>query len=132
MGPLAALLDVHAAAEEEVFYPRLLAKGDDAQDETSDAINDHNQIRDAVAAAGRATVDSTEWWEAVGRAREQNSDHMAEEERGALADFRTHTASETRDRLGGQFSAFKEHHAGGHELKVTDKDPQAYVAKKSS
>jgi hemerythrin HHE cation binding domain-containing protein len=33
--PLAALLDVHAAAEEVIFYPQLLRRGDDdAEDET--------------------------------------------------------------------------------------------------
>lgn len=47
--PLAALLDVHAVAEEVVFYPELLRRGDDdAEDETVDAIGDHNDIRDGV------------------------------------------------------------------------------------
>lgn len=30
--PLAALLEVHAAAEEAIFYPQLLRRGEDAED----------------------------------------------------------------------------------------------------
>ena len=49
--PLATRLDTHADAEENVFYPALLAHGDagNPEDETDDAIGDHNSIRDAVA-----------------------------------------------------------------------------------
>lgn len=125
--PLGELLDLHAAAEEAVFYPGLLARGDDADAETTDAIADHNAIRDAVRAAGAAEVASAAWWQAVERAREQNSDHMGEEERGALADFRAHTGADRRDALGAEFSAFKAEHAGGR-LQTNDKDPQRYVA----
>src|ERR1700761_1948142 len=51
--PLALRLDTHADAEETVFYPQLLAVGNsgDPEDETEDAIGDHNKIRDAVAEA---------------------------------------------------------------------------------
>ena len=53
---LAAFLEVHAAAEEAIFYPVLLQVGIAArrragvEDETLDAIHDHNDIRDAVRA----------------------------------------------------------------------------------
>jgi hypothetical protein len=42
--PLAARLDVHALAEEKIFYPQLLEHGDNPEDETLDAIGDHNEI----------------------------------------------------------------------------------------
>ena len=54
---LGARLDMHADAEETVFYPALLKLGGsddpgnpeaDPEDETEDAITDHNAIRDAV------------------------------------------------------------------------------------
>ena len=38
--------------------------------------------------AERHPVGSDAWWESVGRARVANDEHMAEEEREALADFR--------------------------------------------
>ncbi len=125
--PLGELLDLHASAEERVFYPALLARGDRAKDQTLDAIKDHNAIRDAVEAARVAAPDSAEWWQAVGEAREQNSDHMGEEERGALADFRIHADQELRDELGAQFVSYKEEHAGGR-LDPSDTDPERYVA----
>jgi hypothetical protein len=52
-------------------------------------------IRDA----GRHRVGSEQWWHSVRGAREANSDHMAEEEREALADFRRHAS--LQDRLRG-------------------------------
>jgi hypothetical protein len=57
-GRLASFLELHAAAEEEIFYPALLQAGlaarqaSGAESETLDAIHDHNEIRDAVAEAG--------------------------------------------------------------------------------
>lgn len=126
--PLGTLLDLHAAAEEEVFYPRLVRRGADGAEETTDAIKDHNQIRDAVADAATVPVGGEVWWDAVGRARVQNSDHMAEEERGALADFRRNVDEGLRHQLGARFAAFKEEHAGGRRLEAEDKDPEGYVA----
>src|SRR3981081_1820459 len=53
--PLADLLECHASEEEEIFYPVLLKRGsDEAPEETEDAIRDHNDIRDAIRAAGGA------------------------------------------------------------------------------
>ncbi|MFN2451094.1 MAG: hemerythrin domain-containing protein [Candidatus Dormibacteria bacterium] len=126
--PLAELLDVHAAAEETVFYPELLRRAADADDETVDAIKDHNKIRDAVAAAAAEAVGSDGWWKAVQNGRKENGDHMAEEEREGLADFRAEVGADIRDQLGARFIAFKEAHAGRRSLVVEDKDPTQYVA----
>jgi hypothetical protein len=96
--PLADKLDVHAYIEEKVFYPQLLRRGvDDPEGETLDAIGDHNDIRDGVRDADAAAVGSDEWWAGVGRAREANDDHMAEEEREGLSDFRRHAPIADRD-----------------------------------
>ena len=68
--PLATRLDTHAEAEETIFYPVLLALGkQDPEEETDDAIRDHNKIRDAVAEAAKHRVGTQVWFEAVGRAR---------------------------------------------------------------
>ncbi|HEV7974328.1 hemerythrin domain-containing protein [Amycolatopsis sp.] len=125
--PLAAFLDLHAVAEEEVFYPNLLRRGDDAEDETVDAVGDHNDIRDAVHEAERHPIDSDEWWKAVHDARMANSEHMAEEEDEALADFRRNASAELRDDLGRRFAEFKKAHPGARDLDTGDKDPQGYV-----
>ena len=81
-GPgLAVFLEVHAAAEEEIFYPELvklalaprpLAR---AEPETIDAIYDHNEIRDAIAAVRPHRVGSPDWRDAIAavNARERRS-----------------------------------------------------------
>ena len=129
--PLADFLELHAAAEEKVFYPELLRKGDDAEDEADDAISDHNKIRDAVRASRDEQVGSDGWWDAVREARHQNGDHMAEEEEGALADFRANTSREQRAALGADFDAFCREHAGLRDLHPHDQDPEHYIEKHS-
>ena len=126
--PLAALLDLHAVAEEELFYPQLLRKGtDDPEEATLDAIGDHNDIRDGVHEAEAAEFGSPEWWTGVTKAREANDEHMAEEEREGIADFRQHASVELRESLGEQFARFFVEHPTTSGVNVSDKDPQDYV-----
>ncbi|MBA3745117.1 hemerythrin domain-containing protein [Sporichthya sp.] len=132
-GPLADLLDVHAVAEERIFYPVLLRKGDsdksdegDAVDETLDAIGDHNDIRDATRAAARHRPGSDAWWEAVNQARTENTEHMGEEEDEALADFRRNTTRAQRAELGRKFTEFKAAHTAA-DLDTSGQDPERYV-----
>src|SRR4051812_28103904 len=73
-GPLADLLEVHASAEEAIFYPELIRRGSDAEEETLDAANDHNDIRDGVRDAAAHPVGSPSWHAAVRRARVANSE----------------------------------------------------------
>ncbi|HEY6421988.1 MAG TPA: hemerythrin domain-containing protein [Pseudonocardiaceae bacterium] len=126
--PLATLLEVHAAAEEAILYPQLLRRGDDAEDETVDAIGDHNDIRDGVREVARHPIGSSAWWAGVRQTRMANSDHMAEEEDEALADFRRNTPPDVREELGRQFLEFKTVHADARDLDTSDKDPQGYVS----
>lgn len=126
--PLADHLDVHAVAEEEIFYPQLLRRGgDEAEDETLDAIGDHNDIRDGVHAAARHPIGTDAWWEAVASARDANDEHMSEEENEGLPDFRLHAAGGLREALGLQFTSFMARHKGARNLDVGDKDPETYV-----
>ncbi len=125
--PLARHLDVHAVAEEAIFYPQLLAKGENPEDETLDAIGDHNDIRDGAHDAARHPVGTDEWWAAVGRARQANDEHMAEEEEEALSDFRRQAASGLREALGKRWTDFLAEHRGATGIDTEDKDPQGYV-----
>jgi hemerythrin HHE cation binding domain-containing protein len=126
--PLANLLEVHAAAEEAIFYPKLLRRSDDGEDETIDAIGDHNDIRDGVREAARHPIGSAQWWDGVRHARAANSSHMAEEEADALPDFRRNTPLSVRVNLGHEFLKFKTDHSDVERLDTSDKDPQAYVS----
>jgi hypothetical protein len=57
-----------------------------------------------------------------------NSEHMAEEEDEALADFRRNASLSVREDLGRQFLKFKTDHADAGKLDTSDKDPQGYVS----
>ncbi len=130
-GRLRALLDAHAEAEERIFYPRLMQVGTGGNDapsaaeETEDAIKDHNEIRDTAAAVDEETVGSDAWFTAVGKANEANGDHMAEEERQGLTDFRRHASLAERHALGVRFASFEAQHLQGVE--PVDKDPKQWV-----
>jgi hypothetical protein len=128
---LATFLELHAAAEEEIFYPELLQVGLAAhrsagvEGETLDAIHDHNEIRDAVAEVGRHPVGSDAWFAAVGAANLANSDHMAEEEREGLTDFRRLAGLQRRHQLAVAFAAFEARNFAG--VPAVDRDPAGYV-----
>ncbi len=128
---LAAFLELHAEAEEEIFYPQLLRVGQRAgrigvtEEETLDAIHDHNDIRDAVAAVADQEVGSDGWYAAVAAANLANSDHMGEEEREGLTDFRREASLQLRHELAVAFAAFEARHFAG--VQPVDKDPAEYV-----
>jgi hypothetical protein len=128
---LASFLDLHAEAEERLFYPALLHLGKGTggihtpAEETEDAIHDHNDLRDAVAKVAEHAVGGDAWYEAIAVANKANGDHMAEEEREGLTDFRRSASLQTRHDLGVAFAAFEASHILGVE--PIDKDPREYV-----
>jgi hypothetical protein len=130
-GRLARFLEVHAKAEEDLFYPALLRVGEgaggkkDARAETLDAIKDHNEIRDAVAAAAGHAPGSPPWRDAVAAANAANGEHMDEEERQGLADFRRTASLEARHDLAVRFAVFEAQHVNG--VAAVDVDPRLYV-----
>jgi Hemerythrin HHE cation binding domain len=130
---LAVFLEVHAAAEEKIFYPELLRAGliagrtgaAEAEEETLDAISDHNDIRDTIAAVAGHQPGTSGWFEAVAAVNVANGDHMAEEEREGLTNFRRHVGLQLRQELAQAFIAFEAANFAG--VPVVDKDPGAYV-----
>ena len=130
-GRLKDLLDAHAEAEERFFYPELLKTGigaadaDDAEDETRDAIGDHNDIRDTGEKVQNYDVGSPEWFAAVADCQVANSDHMGEEERQCLVDFRKRNSLEVRHNLGVKFLEFQSNHLTG--VNVVNKNVDDYV-----
>ncbi len=126
------LLEAHAEAEERVFYPALLKSGKGAADaksaeeETEDAIEDHNDIRDAGAAVAAEDLASPEWFEALAALDQANGDHMAEEERQGLADMRINFSLQQRHDLAVKFVSFMSRHRDG--VQPVDKDPATYIA----
>ena len=128
---LAAVLETHAEAEERHFYPALLRVGKGAggkrssRSETTDAIKDHNEIRAAVRSVQKQRVGTKAWFGAVTAADKANGDHMAEEEREGLSDFRRHATLKRRHELAVAFVVFEALHVTG--VRPKDKSPTGYV-----
>jgi hypothetical protein len=129
---LAILLETHAEAEERYFYPHLLRVGtgaadaDSVDEEVEDAVKDHNEIREGIRKAAAADTGSDEWWAAVVDCREANSEHMAEEERQDLADFRLHADLALRHDIAVKFLRFESINAATG-VPPKDKEPEQYV-----
>ena len=68
---------------------------------------------------------SAEWYAAVAAANLANSDHMAEEEREGLTDFRHLASLQRRHDLAVAFIRFETQHYAG--VPPVDKDPEGYV-----
>ena len=124
---LSTRLEVHAAAEETLFYPRLLKDDPDAVDDTKDALRDHNEIRDAIRDAEGHGVGDDRWWHAVNDAEKANDEHMDEEEKGPLIEFDDAASTAEQAELASAFTAFEAEHAGARGISVVDKDPDEYV-----
>ncbi|AYJ85570.1 cation-binding protein [Sphingomonas paeninsulae] len=128
---LSAFLEVHAETEERFFYPALMRVGrkanrtEEVEDESLDAIKDHNEIRDAVAAV-ESEINGTEaWFKAVAAANKANGDHMAEEEREGLTEFRRLAPLALRHDLAVSFISFETTNVDG--VVPIDKDPKKWV-----
>lgn len=134
---LAILLENHAEAEERYFYPELLELGTgaadapDAEDETDDALHDHNNIRKAIRKADRAKTGTEEWWTAVTDCNVYNSRHMGEEERQDLADFRQQASLQLRHDIAIKFLRLEAMKAASG-VQPKDKDPDEYVQQHGS
>lgn len=124
---LARLLEVHASAEEAHFYPALLQHVSGSEEETKDAIGDHDEIRAGIRKAAAAEVGDDAWWEGIDEVRTANDEHMQEEEHDDLPDFRRHASGELRDEIGASFERFKAEHATLQGLTGEDKDPDSFV-----
>ena len=126
---LAARLEVHAVAEERLFYPVLADEADDGAEDGKTAVREHNDIRHAVADVGQHELGSDTWWEAVRRAQQVNGDHMAEEEREFIPEFKDSVDAERRDELGMQWLRLHDEHEHARGLSGQDADPQEVVDK---
>ena len=128
---LETLLELHAEAEERYYYPELVKLGTGAADaqstdeEVEDALKDHNELRDAIGRVRAADTGSEEWWAAVVDANTTNSDHMAEEERQDLADFRQQASLELRHEIAALFLKYMAQHQG-ERVQAENKDPKRY------
>ncbi len=129
---LSDALEVHAAGEEEIFYPELLQDVDDSEGDTEHAVKDHNEIRDTTKAVDDHEVGTDAWWEAFRACREATVDHLGEEENDVLPPFAEQVSAEKRDELGMRWLQFHEEHEDARGLSGETVDPQEYVEEHSS
>ncbi|MGZ4130287.1 MAG: hemerythrin domain-containing protein, partial [Actinomycetota bacterium] len=131
-GAVLEILGRNAEAEERYFYPMLVRVGTgaadapDVEEEVEDAVKDHNEIRHALRAVAAERVGTEAWWQAVTACNIANSDHMAEEERQDLTDFRRHASLEMRHEIAVSFLRYEALKAANGVV-PEDKDPERYV-----
>ena len=70
-------------------------------------------------------VGTAGWLDAIAAVNVANGDHMAEEEREGLTDFRRATGLQLRHDLAVAFAGFEARHFAG--IQPVDQDPAAYV-----
>lgn len=75
--------EAHAAAEELVFYNRLIADPA-SRDKSAHSIEEHQTMRDAVAELKGTDMDSSGWLNRFHKVRETFEHHMEEEEHGVF------------------------------------------------
>jgi hemerythrin-like domain-containing protein len=126
---LADYLELHASAEEALFYPRAIKKVKDSKEDTKHAVKDHNEIRQTTKAVGKEEFDSKEWWKAFSEWKDATIEHLEEEEEDVIPPFEKEVSEEDRNMIGEEWRQFysKHHHAKG--LSGAEKDPEAYVEK---
>jgi len=104
-------------------YPTLAYLG--GHPDSPDNLARQAAFRDAVAEAANHPVGSDSWYTAVAAANEANSDHMGEEEREGLTDFRRLASLQRRHELAVAFAAYEARNYGG--VTPVDVDPETYV-----
>ena len=134
---LEILLETHAEAEEKYFYPELLRSAPVARTPSPSTRRSRTPSRTTTTSASRcarsgaAAPGRTTWWTAVIDANVHNSDHMGEEERQDLADFRQRASLELRHEIAVQFLRYEAVRAA-EGITPRDKDPEAYVEEKKT
>ena len=79
------------------------------------------------AAASELETGSDDWYEAVGKARAENGEHLDEEEREGMPDFIKSASHEVRHELAMKWLRFWQQHPDGEGIDTGDRDPEAYI-----
>jgi hypothetical protein len=103
---LAALLEVHARAEEEICYLPMFGPGSQAAGRIRELVSCHDDIRDAIGEAAFQPVDSPLWWRSVRAVLAAAAEHFDGEEHAIQSSWMPRLTMSTRRELGRQWSAF--------------------------
>jgi len=100
-------LERHASAEEKVLYPRVRKEVPDGKEESKDAIEEHDQIRESLKEVEEHDAGSELFTLAVAQLVATTKHHVGVEESELLPDFRKNSDATERDELGRKFSEAK-------------------------
>jgi len=85
----------------------------------------------ALAQATKHEGGSHERYDAVGKARTENTAHLKEEEDEGLPNFRKNAPTGLRADLAQKWTQFYAAHPSGKGVDTSDKDPQTYIQQNS-
>jgi hemerythrin superfamily protein len=100
-------LERHASAEEKVLYPRVRKEVPDGKEESKDAIEEHDQIRESLKEVEEHDAGTELFTLAVAQLVATTKHHVGVEESELLPDFRKNSDATERDELGRKFSEAK-------------------------
>lgn len=100
-------LDVHANAEEKVFYPRLKEIAE-MRDITFEAIEEHQEIKNLLAELETMSADDDDWEDTISELRDTVEHHVEEEEGEMFPQVREILSQEEINQLGKQLEAEKQ------------------------
>jgi hemerythrin superfamily protein len=100
-------LELHASAEEEVLYPRVRKEAPEGREEVKDAVEEHDQIREALKEVEEHQAGTELFTLAVAQLVATTKHHVGVEEAELLPDFRNNSEASERESLGRAFEAAK-------------------------
>jgi hypothetical protein len=103
---LAGLLDVHTAAEAEIWYPAVSRLELPAGAGLREAVAGHDRIRAALQQASRLDIGSRPWWSTVTVLLRECSGHLDGFDSRAVSDLSGQLTFSARITLGDQWDSF--------------------------
>jgi Hemerythrin HHE cation binding domain len=115
---LAALIDLHMRADDEICGPAVFGDGPDGRAMTRQVRGDHDDIREIIREISLRPPGSPSWWHLARTALSAWAAQIDQEEQGPLAECRRHADPALREQLALQWRAFADAH-------IRDQYPQA-------
>jgi hemerythrin superfamily protein len=100
-------LERHASAEEKVLYPRVRKEVPDGREESKDAIEEHDQIRESLKEVEEHDAGTELFSLAVTQLVATTKHHVGVEESELLPDFGRNSDAGEREQLGRRFEEAK-------------------------
>ena len=100
-------LEGHASAEEKVLYPRVRKDVPDGKEESKDAIEEHDEIRESLKEVEEHEAGTELFMLAVTQLVATTKHHVGVEEAELLPDFRNNSEESERQSLGLRFEEAK-------------------------